>query len=81
MVDYGYLEFVNFVICDGLDNLCNVGCEKILVVLGMLFVVMYVKNDILMVLNIYVIKYDIEVSYGCELGVDLKMIDVVVVCI
>ena len=74
MVDYGYLEFANPVIRDGLDNLRNSGCEKILAVPGMLFAAMHAKNDIPTVLNTYATKHDIEVSYGRELGVDPKMI-------
>ncbi len=72
--DYGYLEFANPVIRDGLDNLRNAGCDKILAVPGMLFAAMHAKNDIPTVLNTYAQKHDIEVSYGRELGVDPKMI-------
>ena len=53
MVDYGYLEFANPVIRDGLDNLRNAGCERILAVPGMLFAAMHSKNDIPTVLNTY----------------------------
>jgi len=72
--DYGYLEFANPVIRDGLDGLREKGCEKILAVPGMLFAAMHAKNDIPTVLNTYAAKHDIEVSYGRELGVDPKMI-------
>ncbi|MEC8039904.1 MAG: CbiX/SirB N-terminal domain-containing protein, partial [Pseudomonadota bacterium] len=40
MVEYGYLEFANPVIRDGLDRLREAGCEKILAVPGMLFAAM-----------------------------------------
>jgi sirohydrochlorin cobaltochelatase len=73
-VAYGYLEFANPVIRDGLDTLREKGCAKILAVPGMLFAAMHAKNDIPTVLNTYAAKHDIDVSYGRELGVDPKMI-------
>ena len=72
--DYGYLEFANPVIRDGLDRLRDKGCEKILAVPGMLFAAMHAKNDIPTVLNTYAAANGVEVSYGRELGVDPKMI-------
>ena len=74
MVDYGYLEFANPVIRDGLDRLRAAGCERILAVPGMLFAAMHSKNDIPTVLNTYAAKHGIDVRYGRELGVDPKMI-------
>lgn len=74
LVDYGYLEFANPVIRDGLDKLRNAGCTRILAVPGMLFAAMHAKNDIPTVLNSYAAQHDIEVSFGRELGVDPKMI-------
>jgi sirohydrochlorin cobaltochelatase len=74
MVDYGYLEFANPVIRDGLDRLRDAGCERILAVPGMLFAAMHSKNDIPTVLNTYAAKHGIDVKYGRELGVDPKMI-------
>ncbi|HBN30678.1 MAG TPA: sirohydrochlorin chelatase [Rhodobacteraceae bacterium] len=74
MVDYGYLEFANPVIRDGLDRLRDAGCDRILAVPGMLFAAMHSKNDIPTVLNTYAAKHGIDVSYGRELGVDPKMI-------
>ncbi len=74
MVDYGYLEFANPVIRDGLDRLREAGCDRILAVPGMLFAAMHAKNDIPTVLNTYAAKHGIEVRYGRELGVDPKMI-------
>ncbi len=73
-VEYGYLEFANPVIRDGLDKLREAGCDKILAVPGMLFAAMHAKNDIPTVLNTYAEKHGIEISYGRELGVDPKMI-------
>jgi len=74
VTDYGYLEFANPVIRDGLDRLREAGCDHILAVPGMLFAAMHSKNDIPTVLNSYAQKHGIEVSYGRELGVDPKMI-------
>ena len=74
LVEYGYLEFANPVIRDGLDKLREAGCDKILAVPGMLFAAMHSKNDIPTVLNTYAAKHGIEISYGRELGVDPKMI-------
>ncbi|WP_422032845.1 sirohydrochlorin chelatase [Roseovarius sp.] len=73
-MEYGYLEFANPVIRDGLDRLREKGCERILAVPGMLFAAMHSKNDIPTVLNTYAAKHGIEVSYGRELGVDPKMV-------
>ncbi|MEL7211528.1 MAG: sirohydrochlorin chelatase [Pseudomonadota bacterium] len=74
LTEYGYLEFANPVIRDGLDKLRDAGCERILAVPGMLFAAMHAKNDIPTVLNTYAAKHGIDVQYGRELGVDPKMI-------
>lgn len=74
LTDYGYLEFANPVIRDGLDRLRDAGCDRILAVPGMLFAAMHSKNDIPTVLNTYAAQNDITVSYGRELGVDPKMV-------
>ncbi len=73
-IDYGYLEFANPVIRDGLDRLRAAGCDRILAVPGMLFAAMHAKNDIPTVLSTYAATHGIDVSYGRELGVDPKMI-------
>lgn len=73
-VEYGYLEFANPVIRDGLDRLRDQGCDHILAVPGMLFAAMHSKNDIPTVLNTYAATHGVKVSYGRELGVDPKMI-------
>ena len=72
--EYGYLEFANPVIRDGLDKLRLAGCERILAVPGMLFAAMHSKNDIPTVLNTYAQQHGMQISYGRELGVDPKMI-------
>ncbi|MEM7641563.1 MAG: sirohydrochlorin chelatase [Pseudomonadota bacterium] len=68
-VEYGYLEFANPVIRDGLDHLRAQGCTRILAVPGMLFAAMHAKNDIPTVLNTYAKQHGIEISYGRELGI------------
>ncbi|MEO0829429.1 MAG: sirohydrochlorin chelatase [Pseudomonadota bacterium] len=73
-MDYGYLEFANPVIRDGLDNLRAKGCDRILAVPGMLFAAMHAKNDIPTVLSTYAAEHGVEISYGRELGIDPKMI-------
>ncbi|MFW5832531.1 MAG: sirohydrochlorin chelatase [Pseudomonadota bacterium] len=73
-VEYGYLEFANPVIRDGLDKLRAAGVERILAVPGMLFAAAHAKNDIPSVLNTYQQKHGLRVDYGRELAVDLKMI-------
>ena len=74
LCDYGYLEFANPVIRDGLDRLRDAGCERILAVPGMLFAAMHAKNDIPTVLNTYATQHGLKIHYGRELGVDPKMI-------
>tara|TARA_R100000935_G_scaffold4530_1_gene10788 strand:- start:1843 stop:3102 length:1260 start_codon:yes stop_codon:yes gene_type:complete len=74
LVDYGYLEFANPVIRDGLDRLRDAGCDRIFAVPGMLFAAMHAKNDIPTVLNTYAAQHGTAISYGRELGVDPKMI-------
>ena len=74
LCEYGYLEFANPVIRDGLDRLRAAGCERILAVPGMLFAAMHSKNDIPTVLSTYAATHGVEVLYGRELGVDPKMI-------
>jgi sirohydrochlorin cobaltochelatase len=73
-VEYGYLEFANPVIHQGLDRLREQGIRKILAVPGMLFAAGHAKNDIPSVLNTYAAQHDVEITYGRELGVDLKML-------
>jgi len=73
-MEYGYLEFANPVIRDGLDRLRAAGCDRILAVPGMLFAAMHSKNDIPTVLNTYAARHGIDIRYGRELGVDPRMI-------
>src|SRR6218665_931080 len=73
-VEYGYLEFANPVIHQGLDKLRAQGVKKVLAVPGMLFAAGHAKNDIPSVLNTYAAKEKLDITYGRELGVDLKML-------
>ena len=73
-VAYGYLEFANPVIRDGLDALREQGCTRVLAVPGMLFAAGHAKNDIPSVLNTYQARHGIRIDYGRELAVDAKMI-------
>ncbi|NQV98751.1 MAG: sirohydrochlorin chelatase [Rhodospirillales bacterium] len=73
-VEYGYLEFSNPVIRDGLDRLREQGCDHILAVPGMLFAAMHAKNDIPSVLKAYGDLHGLKIEYGRDLGVDEKMI-------
>ncbi|PWV98977.1 sirohydrochlorin cobaltochelatase [Hoeflea marina] len=74
-VEYGYLEFCNPVISEGLDRLRAKGVTRVLAVPGMLFAAGHAKNDIPSVLNTYQAQNrDMVISYGRELGIDLRMI-------
>lgn len=74
-VEYGYLEFCNPVISDGLDRLRERGVTRVLAVPGMLFAAGHAKNDIPSVLNTYQAQNPgMVINYGRELGIDLKMI-------
>jgi len=73
-VEYGYLEFADPVIHHGLDKLREQGVRRVLAIPGMLFAAGHAKNDIPSVLNTYAAQHDIEITYGRELGVDLKMV-------
>lgn len=74
-VEYGYLEFAEPVLSQGLDRLRAQGVRNILAVPGMLFAAGHAKNDIPSVLNTYAARFpEVTVTYGRELGVDLKML-------
>jgi sirohydrochlorin cobaltochelatase len=74
-VEYGYLEFANPVIHAGLDRLRAGGIEHILAVPGMLFAAGHAKNDIPSVLKTYEAAHKgLRITYGRELGVDLRML-------
>ncbi|MBO0661012.1 sirohydrochlorin chelatase [Jiella sp. MQZ9-1] len=72
--DYGYLEFAKPIIRDGLDRLRKEGASEIMALPGMLFAAGHAKNDIPSVLNTYAAETGITITYGRELGIDLKML-------
>ena len=73
--EWGFLEFATPVIRDGLEALRKKGVNRVLAIPGMLFSAGHVKNDIPSVLNVYQAEKDgIQIQYGRELGIDLKMI-------
>ena len=74
-LDWGFLEFANPVIKSGLDSLREKGIREIMSVPVMLFAAGHAKNDIPSVLNAYQVQYpELSISYGRELGIDLKLI-------
>ena len=74
-VEYGYLEFCNPVISEGLDRLRAKGVTRVLAVPGMLFAAGHAKNDIPSVLNTYQAQNPgMVINYGRELGIDLNKI-------
>jgi len=74
-VEYGYLEFANPVIHLGLDRLAGQGVKHVLALPGMLFAAGHAKNDIPSVLKTYEAAHlGLRITYGRELGVDLKML-------
>ncbi len=73
-VESGFLEFARPVIRDGLEALRERGVTRILAVPGMLFAAGHAKNDIPSVINTWAAQCpDVEVQYGRELGIDVKM--------
>ena len=76
-VEYGFLEFAQPIIRDGLDSLRDAGMRHILAVPGMLFSAGHVKNDVASVLNKYAADHadiGLEISYGRALDIDAKML-------
>ena len=73
-VEYGFLEFANPILRDGLDRLREQGVERVLAIPAMLFAAGHAKNDIPSVLNTYSAETGLEIEYGRELGVDRLMI-------
>ncbi len=73
-VEYGYLEFARPILREGLERLRQQGVGRVLAVPGMLFAAGHAKNDIPSVLNTYAAETGLQIDYGRELGIDLKMI-------
>ncbi|MCZ6840945.1 MAG: sirohydrochlorin chelatase [Alphaproteobacteria bacterium] len=74
-VEYGFLEFAQPIIREGLDKLASRGIKRVLAVPGMLFAAGHAKNDIPSVLNTYMAQNPgLDIVYGRELGIDARMI-------
>ena len=74
-VEYGFLEFAQPIIRDGLDKLQERGKTDVLAVPGMLFAAGHAKNDIPSVLNTYQAQNaGMTIRYGRELAIDPKML-------
>ena len=73
-LEWGFLEFAEPIIRDGLDKLVERGCRNILAVPGMLFAAGHVKNDVPSVLNRYQREHEgLSIEFGRDLGIDPKM--------
>lgn len=74
-LEYGYLEFAQPIIRDGLDKLRAKGIRNVVALPGMLFAAGHAKNDIPSVLNRYMKEHpDMTITYGRELDITPKMI-------
>jgi len=74
-VEYGFLEFAQPIIREGLDKLAARGATRVLAVPGMLFAAGHAKNDIPSVLNTYMAQNPgLEITYGRELGIDTRIV-------
>jgi len=76
-VESGFLEFARPVVRDGLNKLKAQGNQRILALPAMLFAAGHVKNDLPWEVNSFASdNSELEVNYGRELGVDLKLLRV-----
>jgi len=74
-IESGFLEFARPVIRDGLNKLKERGASRILAVPAMLFAAGHVKNDLPWEINSFAAENpELEVKYGRELAVDLKLL-------
>lgn len=74
-IESGFLEFARPVIRDGLTKLRERGASRILAVPAMLFAAGHVKNDLPWEVNSFASENpDVQVKYGRELAVDLKLL-------
>ncbi len=71
---YGFLEFNRPIISAALDQLRNLGIERVIALPAMLFAAGHTKNDIPAVLNKYAADNGILIQYGRELGLNSLMI-------
>ncbi len=73
-VAFGFLEFNRPIISDALDQLKNMGVERVVALPAMLFAAGHTKNDIPAVLNKYSAENGLPIQYGRELGLNSLMI-------
>jgi len=73
-VSFGFLEFNRPIISEALDQLRNMGVEKVIALPAMLFAAGHTKNDIPAVLNKYSSESGLPIQYGRELGLNSLMI-------
>ena len=73
-VAFGFLEFNRPIISAALDQLRNIGVERVIALPAMLFAAGHTKNDIPAVLNKYSSEYGLSIQYGRELGLNSLMI-------
>ena len=73
-VAFGFLEFNRPIISAALDQLRNLGVERVIALPAMLFAAGHTKNDIPAVLNKYSGENGLPIQYGRELGLNSLMI-------
>jgi len=73
-VAYGFLEFNRPIISAALDQLRNIGVERVIALPAMLCAAGHTKNDIPAVLNKYTYENGLSIQYGRELGLNSLMI-------
>ena len=74
-VEYGYLEFAQPTIRDGLTKLAAYGARRILVLPVMLFAASHVKSDLPSEINRFSADFpQIEVRFGRELSIEPKLL-------
>jgi len=73
-VAFGFLEFNRPIISEALDQLRNMGVERVIALPAMLFAAGHTKNDIPSILNKYTAENGLPIQYGRELGLNSLMI-------
>ncbi len=73
-VAFGFLEFNRPIISEALDQLRNMGVNRVIALPAMLFAAGHTKNDIPAVLNKYSAANGLTIQYGRELGLNSLMI-------
>ena len=73
-VEYGFLEFAQPIIKDGLERLRKRSVKKVIAIPAMLFAAGHAKNDIPALLKAYTEETGLPIEYGRELGINSFMI-------